>query len=72
MQDIKLGDVFRELPAPRRRWRVIAERDGTYELGCVEKPSLSRFAQAEKLPNGLSYEPERHSNPPDDGDEAPA
>lgn len=72
MQKIKIGDVFREVPAPRRRWRVVAEREGTYELGCVEKPSVSRFAQAEKLLNGLSYEPEQSSITSSNGDEAPA
>lgn len=55
MNDIRIGDVFRDYGPPRRVWRVAAERDGTFELICVEKPSVSRFAQSDRLLEPYRY-----------------
>ncbi|MFN3511948.1 MAG: hypothetical protein ACK41C_02810 [Phenylobacterium sp.] len=56
MPNIHPGTVFREAGGPQH-WQVLNEHSGVYELQCVERPSRSRFARAEKLLDGHHYEP---------------
>ena len=48
-KQIRVGDRFRDKRPPHGRWRVIAERNGVYELLSLDRPKVWRFHLASKL-----------------------
>lgn len=54
--EIKMGQIYADVQPPRRRWRVVADRDGRYMLQRADKPSVSRFPDAKTLLDRTLYE----------------
>lgn len=63
MAEVRVGDLFRDVRAPNRRWRVAGGANGVFELASIDKPGLSRFQTTAKLLDRQLYAPEPSDAP---------
>ncbi|SDG59404.1 hypothetical protein [Thalassobaculum litoreum] len=54
--EIKIGQIYADVPPPRRSWKIVSDNGGHYMLQRIDKPGVSRFPDAKTLLNRTLYE----------------